>query len=255
MPAADAAAHTTAASSSQAPAAATATPGPGSRTAAPRRRSRRSQPAATAATATSTAETAHAHAPRRGRDRRRRDGGERENGEQVGAAQRDHGCGHRHRRQGRAADHAGHPQHLAEPEREHVVAQQRDVQRRPGLPVRQPGQHPPPGPRPHRERRRVEDERADQGGRAVGDGPQRRRQRGPVDHPEQIRHRGGEDAGTEPAPRPAQPPRGAVTITVTSRASSRPRPPGRPAVTRSANPIARGGCQDGRRRHGEVRLA
>ena len=135
----------------------------------------------------------------RGRGHRR----EREHGEQVGRPQRDRGGGHRRRRQRGPAQHAGHPQRLAQPERQHVVAQQRDVQRRPRLPERQPRQHPAPGPGPQHERAGVEHDRAEQRGRVVGDRLQRRAELAQVDHRGQVADGDQQAEHAEPA---AQPP-------------------------------------------------
>jgi hypothetical protein len=125
--------------------------------------------------------------PRRGDDRQREDR------DQVGGAQRDRRRDERRRRQRRAPQHAGHPQRLAQAQRQDVVAQQGDVQRRPRLTEAERRQHRPPGGRPQCERAGVQDECCQQPARRPGGRPPGGGQDRPVDEPRQVDDGRGED--------------------------------------------------------------
>jgi len=90
------------------------------------------------------------------------DRGEAEDGEDVGGAESERGRCHRVHRECRAAHDAGDPQCLAHTQGQDVVAEQRDVQRGPGLTGRQAGQRSPPRPRPQPEGTRIREQRQGQ---------------------------------------------------------------------------------------------
>ena len=102
-----------------------------------------------------------------------------------------------------ATNRAGHAKRLAQPERQHVVAEQRHVDGRPGLTPGHRRLHRRPCGRPQPRGGRVRQQRQEQRARCGGHGPQGRRQRRPLHDVRQIPHRQHEDGRTDATPQPA----------------------------------------------------